>query len=48
MIAKRVPTIMPDLTLEEGSVPRVNRALAFPASFMLIAAMNPCPCGFYI
>jgi magnesium chelatase family protein len=21
--------------------------LSFPASFMLVAAMNPCPCGFY-
>ncbi len=35
--------------LEEGSVTiaRSNMTLSFPASFMLIAAMNPCPCGFY-
>lgn len=34
--------------LEQGSV-TISRALnstTFPASFMLVAAMNPCPCGF--
>lgn len=33
--------------LEDGivSVTRVSRTLTFPARFMLIAAMNPCPCG---
>jgi len=34
--------------LEEGQV-TISRALAssnFPASFILIAAMNPCPCGY--
>lgn len=33
--------------LEEGSVTvvRARAALAFPARFALIAAMNPCPCG---
>ena len=35
--------------LEEGSVTiaRSNMTLCFPSSFMLVAAMNPCPCGFY-
>ena len=35
--------------LEDGSVTiaRSNMTLRFPASFMLVAAMNPCPCGFY-
>ena len=35
--------------LEEGSVnlARSNRTLTFPARIMLVAAMNPCPCGFY-
>ena len=28
-------------------IARMGRSLEFPASFMLIAAMNPCPCGFY-
>ena len=35
--------------LEEGCV-RIARALrtvAYPARFMLIGAMNPCPCGFH-
>jgi len=35
--------------LEEGTV-TVSRAamrLTFPAEIMLIAAMNPCPCGYY-
>jgi magnesium chelatase family protein len=35
--------------LEDRSVvlARSNMTLSFPASFMLVAAMNPCPCGFY-
>ena len=34
--------------LEEGriTVARLARSAAFPARFMLVAAMNPCPCGF--
>src|SRR6202050_857191 len=34
--------------LEDGSVTiaRAAMALMFPARFMLVAAMNPCPCGF--
>ena len=35
--------------LEEGAVTltRVSGSLQYPARFMLIAAMNPCPCGYY-
>jgi magnesium chelatase family protein len=35
--------------LEEGyvTVSRVKGAVRFPARFTLIAAMNPCPCGWY-
>ncbi|HSB16349.1 MAG TPA: YifB family Mg chelatase-like AAA ATPase [Bryobacteraceae bacterium] len=35
--------------LEDGSVTiaRANMTLSFPANFMLVAAMNPCPCGFH-
>src|SRR6478735_1836867 len=34
--------------LEEGRVTivRAGRATTFPARFQLVAAMNPCPCGF--
>jgi magnesium chelatase family protein len=34
--------------LEDGQVTivRAQRALAFPTRFMLVAATNPCPCGF--
>lgn len=35
--------------LEDGKVTiaRAAMSLSFPARFMLTAAMNPCPCGFY-
>jgi magnesium chelatase family protein len=35
--------------LEEGrvTVARSARTASFPARFMLVAAMNPCPCGFH-
>lgn len=35
--------------LEDGQVTisRAAGSLSFPACFMLVAAMNPCPCGFY-
>ena len=29
------------------TISRVNATYSFPADFMLVAAMNPCPCGFY-
>jgi magnesium chelatase family protein len=35
--------------LEDGyvTIPRVHSTLKFPAVIMLVAAMNPCPCGYY-
>ena len=29
------------------TIPRVHSTLKFPAQIMLVAAMNPCPCGYY-
>jgi len=35
--------------LEDGrvQVSRVHRSAVFPADFLLVATMNPCPCGWY-
>jgi magnesium chelatase family protein len=35
--------------LEEGrvTIARAARTAVFPARFVLVAAMNPCPCGFF-
>ncbi len=32
---------------KEVSISRAQQSLTFPAAFLLIAALNPCPCGFY-
>ncbi len=29
------------------SISRVNATITYPCQFMLIASMNPCPCGYY-
>ncbi len=35
--------------MEDGAVTisRVNATLSYPAKFMMVAAMNPCPCGYF-
>lgn len=32
---------------EKVTISRVRGTIAFPAKFMLLASMNPCPCGYY-
>ena len=32
---------------EEITIARVNATITYPAKFMLVTALNPCPCGFY-
>lgn len=32
---------------QEVTISRVSGTITYPASIMLIAAMNPCPCGFF-
>lgn len=45
---RTVLEVMPQ-PLEDRSITisRAKFSIDFPASFMLIASMNPCPCGFY-
>ena len=35
--------------IEDGQVTisRLNASLTYPSEFMLVASMNPCPCGYY-
>ena len=40
--ALRVP-----LEKKEITIGRLNAKFTYPAKFMLIASMNPCPCGYY-
>ncbi len=32
---------------ERVTIARANATITYPAKFMMVASMNPCPCGFY-
>ena len=32
---------------KQVTISRVNGTNTYPANFMFVAAMNPCPCGYY-
>lgn len=40
-------TIRQPIEERRVTISRVSGAATFPCSFMLVCAMNPCPCGFY-
>lgn len=45
--AKNLETLRQPLEDRVVTISRAAGSLTFPASFVLVAAMNPCPCGFY-
>lgn len=45
--AQALETLRQPLEDRIVTITRVSGTLTFPANFVLIAAMNPCPCGYY-
>ena len=45
--AKNLETLRQPLEDKVVTISRAAGTLSFPANFMFVAAMNPCPCGFY-
>ena len=42
-----IETLREPLEDKQITVTRLQGAFSYPANFMLVAAMNPCPCGYY-
>lgn len=42
-----IETLRQPLENRNIMINRINGSSVFPGNFMLVAAMNPCPCGFY-
>lgn len=40
-------TLRVPLEDKQITISRVNSSITYPCNFMLIASMNPCPCGYY-
>ncbi len=45
--SKNLETLRQPLEDKVVTISRASGTLTFPANFMFVAAMNPCPCGFY-
>ena len=45
--SKNLETLHQPLEDRVVTISRASGSLTFPANFVLIAAMNPCPCGFF-